>query len=97
MDKSVGILDPISQEIWDMKYRFKDADGTIHDQTIEDTWWRVARAVAEAEKPPLREPGPPPFMRRFRISVLAGRTHRGGRRHRAQRHDVQLLRHGHHR
>ena len=55
MDQSVGILDPISQEIWDMKYRFKEADGTIHDQTIEDTWWRVARAVAEAEKPALRE------------------------------------------
>ncbi len=55
MDKSVDILDPISQEIWDMKYRFKEADGAIHDQTIEDTWWRVARAVAEAEKPALRE------------------------------------------
>ncbi len=55
MDQSVGILDPISQEIWDMKYRFKDADGAIHDQTIEDTWWRVARAVAEAEAPSLRE------------------------------------------
>ena len=55
MDQSVGILDPISQEIWDMKYRFKEADGAIHDQTIEDTWWRVARAVAEAEKPALRE------------------------------------------
>jgi ribonucleotide reductase alpha subunit len=55
MDQSVDILDPISQEIWDMKYRFKEADGAIHDQTIEDTWWRVARAVAEAEKPSLRE------------------------------------------
>ena len=55
MDQSVSILDPISEEIWDMKYRFKDADGTTHDQTLEDTWWRVARAVAAAEEPPLRE------------------------------------------
>ena len=36
MDQSVGVLDPISQEIWDMKYRFKEADGAIHDQTIEE-------------------------------------------------------------
>ena len=55
MDKSVEVLDPISQEIWDMKYRFKEADGTIHDQTLEDTWWRVARAVAAAEEPSVRE------------------------------------------
>ena len=55
MDQSVEILDPISQEIWDMKYRFKDADGTVHDQTLEDTWWRVARAVAAAEEPSVRE------------------------------------------
>lgn len=54
-DHSSEILDPISLEIWDMKYRFKDADGTCHDQTLEDTWWRVARAVAAAEKAPLRE------------------------------------------
>ncbi len=54
-DHSSEILDPISLEIWDMKYRFKDADGTCHDQTLEDTWWRVARAVAVAEKAPLRE------------------------------------------
>jgi ribonucleoside-diphosphate reductase alpha chain len=55
MDQSVGVLDPISQEIWDMKYRFKEVGGTIHDQAIEDTWWRVARAVAAAEVPSLRE------------------------------------------
>jgi ribonucleoside-diphosphate reductase alpha chain len=41
----------ISDEIWDMKYRFKRADGAIVDTTIEDTWRRVATALAEAEKP----------------------------------------------
>ena len=40
----------ISQMIWDMKYRFKQPDGTAIDQTIEDTWRRVASALAEAEK-----------------------------------------------
>ena len=38
-----------------MKYRFKEADGIAHDKTLEDTWWRVARAVAAAEKPEARE------------------------------------------
>ncbi len=40
----------ISQMIWDMKYRFKQRDGTAIDQTIEDTWMRVASALAAAEK-----------------------------------------------
>jgi len=41
---------PISQVIWDMKYRFKLPDGTPIDQTIEDTWMRVATALAKVEK-----------------------------------------------
>ncbi len=40
---------PISRQIWDAKYRFKTADGTPIDRTIEDSWRRVARALAEAE------------------------------------------------
>ncbi|MSP47825.1 MAG: adenosylcobalamin-dependent ribonucleoside-diphosphate reductase [Alphaproteobacteria bacterium] len=44
----------ISQQIWDMKYRFKGADGRPVDKTLADTWRRVAAAVAEAEKPELR-------------------------------------------
>ena len=43
---------PISQQIWDMKYRFKGADGAPIDDAIEDTWRRVARAVAAAETDP---------------------------------------------
>src|SRR5690606_35543316 len=39
----------ISQQIWDMKYRLKGADGTPVDKAIEDTWRRVARALAEPE------------------------------------------------
>ena len=44
-------LDPISQDIWDMKYRFKPDDGAGVEQTIEDSWHRVARAIAAAEAP----------------------------------------------
>ncbi len=40
----------IGKEIWDKKYRYKNEDGSPIDQTIEDTWRRVAYAVAMPEK-----------------------------------------------
>jgi ribonucleoside-diphosphate reductase alpha chain len=43
---------PISQQIWDMKYRLKGADGQAVDDTIEDSWRRVAGALAAAEDRP---------------------------------------------
>ena len=43
---------PISQQIWDMKYRLKAADGSPIDKTIEDTWARVAQALAAPEADP---------------------------------------------
>ncbi|MGE5546689.1 MAG: adenosylcobalamin-dependent ribonucleoside-diphosphate reductase [Solirubrobacterales bacterium] len=42
----------ISQQIWDMKYRLKSPDGTPVDKTIEDTWTRIARSLAQAEAEP---------------------------------------------
>ncbi len=42
-------VEPISQQIWDMKYRLKTADGTPVDGTIEETWDRVATALAAPE------------------------------------------------
>jgi len=39
----------ISQQIWDMKYRFKTATGDPVDKTIEDSWRRVAHALARPE------------------------------------------------
>jgi len=39
----------ISQQIWDMKYRLMGPDGAPIDKTIEDSWRRVARALAAAE------------------------------------------------
>jgi ribonucleoside-diphosphate reductase alpha chain len=47
-------LAAISQQIWDMKYRFKAPDGAAIDKSIEDTWTRVANALAEAEAPDSR-------------------------------------------
>ena len=40
----------ISQQIWDMKYRLKGADGRPVDKTMADSWRRVARALAEPEQ-----------------------------------------------
>jgi ribonucleoside-diphosphate reductase alpha chain len=39
----------ISQQIWDMKYRLKTAAGEPLDKTIEETWRRVAGALARPE------------------------------------------------
>ena len=39
----------LSQRIWDMKYRLKDADGRPVDKNIEDTWDRLAIALSEPE------------------------------------------------
>jgi len=43
---------PIAEQIWDMKYRLKAADGTPLDASIEDTWRRIARALAQVEAEP---------------------------------------------
>ena len=43
---------PIAEQIWDMKYRLKEADGTPIDVTVEDTWRRIARSLAEVEDTP---------------------------------------------
>ena len=40
----------ISQQIWDMKYRLKDADGTPVDKTLNDSFRRVADALAQPER-----------------------------------------------
>lgn len=42
----------IATQIWDMKYRLKQPDGTALDETVEDSWRRVAAAVAAAESDP---------------------------------------------
>ena len=48
----VSRIAPISLQIWDAKYRLKALDGTPIDLTIEDSWRRVARTLAAAERDP---------------------------------------------
>jgi ribonucleoside-diphosphate reductase alpha chain len=49
-------LQPASQDIWETKYRLKAKDGTPVDDTIDSTYQRVARALADVEATPeLRE------------------------------------------
>ncbi len=42
-------LQPASYDIWDKKYRLKTKTGEPVDQSIEDTYRRIARALAEVE------------------------------------------------
>src|SRR5690606_23044822 len=42
-------VQPASEDIWDKKYRLKAKDGTILDETVDHTWQRVARALADVE------------------------------------------------
>ena len=88
------VLDPIAREIWDMKYRFKQPGGTPIDETIEETWRRVASAVAEAEEPPAEEMGGAFYdlVAGYRF-LPAGRILSGAGTP-AQRDALQLLRHG---
>ncbi|MGI9483921.1 MAG: adenosylcobalamin-dependent ribonucleoside-diphosphate reductase [Hyphomicrobiales bacterium] len=49
MSEEPAATPEISHEIWDMKYRFKRPDGTPVDETVEQSWQRVAKAVAAVE------------------------------------------------
>src|SRR5271155_1815658 len=48
----MAVVASISQQIWDMKYRLKGPSGEPVDRTIEDTWRRVATALAAPEHDP---------------------------------------------
>src|SRR5690554_828957 len=48
-------MQPASEDIWDTKYRLKTKDGVAIDQTVDASYQRVARALAEVEAPELRE------------------------------------------
>lgn len=67
-------LQPASYDIWDKKYRLKSKDGTVIDQTIDDTYRRVARALAEVEAPEKREEWNEKFLWALRRGAIpAGR------------------------
>lgn len=45
-------MQSICEEIWDSKYRLKDTHGRPIDDSIDATWCRVARALADVEQLP---------------------------------------------
>jgi ribonucleoside-diphosphate reductase alpha chain len=48
-------MQPASEDIWDTKYRLKTKDGVAIDNTVDETYQRVARAIADVEEPSVRE------------------------------------------
>ncbi|MCE9523171.1 MAG: adenosylcobalamin-dependent ribonucleoside-diphosphate reductase [Alphaproteobacteria bacterium] len=59
-------LADISHQIWDLKYRLKGAGVHKEETSLEETWSRVAGAVAMAEKPELRARWSDEFLRALR-------------------------------
>jgi ribonucleoside-diphosphate reductase alpha chain len=53
----MALVGAISQRIWDMKYRLKAPSGEPLDKTIEDSWRRVATALAAPEREPAKWAG----------------------------------------
>jgi hypothetical protein len=84
---------PIAEQIWDMKYRLKSAEGKALDETVEDTWRRIATDLASVEADP--RPGRAVLRGAGGFPLPARGPHRGGRGHGAVGDAVQLLRHGH--
>ncbi|MEJ2107582.1 MAG: adenosylcobalamin-dependent ribonucleoside-diphosphate reductase [Acidiferrobacteraceae bacterium] len=48
-------LQAASHDIWDKKYRLKDKNGGIVDDTVIDTYRRIARALADVETTPEKQ------------------------------------------
>ena len=64
-----------SLDIWDKKYRLSAKDGTPIDQTMDDTYKRVARALADVEKEEIREHWYEQFLWALRRGAIpAGRV-----------------------
>ncbi len=64
-----------SLDIWDKKYRLCAKDGTPIDQTMDDTYKRVARALADVEKEEIREHWYEQFLWALRRGAIpAGRV-----------------------
>jgi len=73
-----------SLDIWDKKYRLTAKDGTPIDGSMDDTYKRVARALADVELPALRETWYERFVWALRHGAIpAGRvtSNAGAREH----------------
>ncbi len=64
-----------SLDIWDKKYRLTAKDGTPIDRTMDDTYKRVARALADVEKEEVRDHWYEEFLWALRRGAIpAGRV-----------------------
>jgi len=64
-----------SLDIWDKKYRLTAKDGSPIDATMDDTYKRVARALADVEAAPIREEWYERFLWALRRGAIpAGRV-----------------------
>jgi ribonucleoside-diphosphate reductase alpha chain len=73
-----------SVDIWDKKYRLKSKSGEVVDETMDDTYKRVARALADVEAGPDRERWYEQFLWALRRGAIpAGRitSNAGAREH----------------
>ncbi|HEY5655952.1 MAG TPA: adenosylcobalamin-dependent ribonucleoside-diphosphate reductase [Woeseiaceae bacterium] len=67
-------VQPASLDIWNAKYRLSAKDGTILDTTIDDTYKRVAKALADVEGETEREKWYDEFLWALRRGAIpAGR------------------------
>ena len=61
-------------DIWDKKYRLKTKDGDVIDETVDDTFKRVARALADVEEESRRDHWHEQFLWALRRGAIpAGR------------------------
>jgi ribonucleoside-diphosphate reductase alpha chain len=75
--KDVGSIpyQEASQDIWDKIYRLIAKDGSPVDRSMDDTYKRVARALADVESPELREQWYESFLWALRHGAIpAGRV-----------------------
>ena len=75
---------PASLDIWEAKYKLNAKDGTSIDHTIDGTYERVARALADVEEEGLRETYYEKFLWALRSGAIpAGRivSNAGAREH----------------
>jgi len=75
--KDVGSIpyQEASTDIWDKKYRLTAKDGTPIDQSMDDTYKRVARALSDVETPEVREQWYESFLWALRHGAIpAGRV-----------------------
>ena len=75
--KDVGSIpfQEASTDIWDKKYRLTAKDGSPIDQSMDDTYKRVAKALSEVEAPEIREQWRESFLWSLRHGAIpAGRV-----------------------